>query len=253
MSGVALWAGLAAGLAAALAVPPRVAGRAAPGVAAGAGAGLSPPGAARPEVDAEGLATWVRSTAAVGLGAVVWLLLGGAAGGVAGAVTGTWAYRVSAGVGTARSRARAGEAAADLPALVALFAAGLRAGAPSASALERACAALPGAAADRLAPVRARLHLGVAPQTVWADLASDEVLAPLGRALARAHRTGAPVASVVDDLAAELASRARAGVEDRARAVGVRAALPLGLCLLPGFLLLGIVPVVASLVDGLVW
>ena len=51
--------------------------------------------------------------------------------------------------------------------------------------------------------------------------------------------------------AAELAARARADVEDRARRVGVRAAVPLGLCLLPAFLLIGIVPVVAGLVSDL--
>ncbi len=37
----------------------------------------------------------------------------------------------------------------------------------------------------------------------------------------------------------------------RARRVGVRAAVPLGLCLLPAFLLIGIVPVVAGLVSDL--
>ena len=45
--------------------------------------------------------------------------------------------------------------------------------------------------------------------------------------------------------------RARAEVEDAARRVGVRAALPLGLCLLPAFLLIGIVPVVAGLMEAL--
>ncbi|WP_278257626.1 hypothetical protein [Nocardioides convexus] len=44
-----------------------------------------------------------------------------------------------------------------------------------------------------------------------------------------------------------LARHARAEVEDRARAVGVRAAVPLGLCLLPSFLVLGIVPLAVSL------
>ena len=37
----------------------------------------------------------------------------------------------------------------------------------------------------------------------------------------------------------------------RARAVGVRAALPLGLCLLPSFLLLGIVPLVVGMLSDL--
>jgi pilus assembly protein TadC len=54
-------------------------------------------------------------------------------------------------------------------------------------------------------------------------------------------------------LADDLEREALAAVEDRARAVGVKAAVPLGLCLLPAFLLLGIVPLVASLVTGLEW
>ncbi len=90
-------------------------------------------------------------------------------------------------------------------------------------------------------------------QEVWGDLAADPGLAPLGRVLARAERSGAPVAAVVERLADDLAETGRAEVEQRARTVGVRAAVPLGLCLLPAFLLLGIVPLVASLVAGLEW
>ena len=78
-------------------------------------------------------------------------------------------------------------------------------------------------------------------------MAREPVLAPLGRALARSQATGASVVSSVDRLSDELAREARAAVEDRARAVGVQAALPLGLCLLPAFLLVGIVPLVAGL------
>jgi pilus assembly protein TadC len=59
------------------------------------------------------------------------------------------------------------------------------------------------------------------------------------------------VTRAVERLADELARSARAEVEDRARAVGVKAALPLGLCLLPAFLLLGIAPLVAGLLGAL--
>jgi pilus assembly protein TadC len=55
----------------------------------------------------------------------------------------------------------------------------------------------------------------------------------------------------VERLADELARSARAEVEDRARAVGVKAAVPLGLCLLPSFLLIGVVPLVAGLLRSL--
>lgn len=162
----------------------------------------------------------------------------------------------------ARSRrldARRQEAvAADLPHLVSLLAAGLRSGAAPGPALEAACVALGGPAAEALQPVRTRLRWGAEPGDVWRDLAADPELAglgvaQLGRSLARASETGASVVGTVEALADHLAAEARAGVEDRARAVGVRAALPLGTCLLPAFLLLGIVPLVVGLASRLSW
>ncbi len=147
-------------------------------------------------------------------------------------------------------RARLG-AQAELPHLIALLAATLRSGSSPEAGLAAVCAALPGPAADRLATVRARLALGADPGSAWAELAEDPVLGPLGRTLARSHTTGASVTESVAGLAGELAADNRARVEDRARAVGVRAALPLGLCLLPAFLVLGIVPVVAGLLASL--
>jgi pilus assembly protein TadC len=129
------------------------------------------------------------------------------------------------------------------------LAAALRSGAAPAAAIGLGCRALPGAAARRLEPVAARLELGTDPRQVWDGVADDEALGPLGRTMARSHASGAPVTEAIERLAEELADRARADVEDRARAVGVRAAVPLGLCFLPAFLLLGIVPLVAGLVS----
>ena len=226
-------AGLLAALAVALAVPAR------PRLPVGG----EPSEVGEPEA-------WVRRRrvplallAAVG----VLTLVGGVAGAVASPVValGTWwlASR-SEPPGAARARRRA---ARDLPHLVLLLSAALRSGADPSRALGVVVTALPGAAADRVRPVLARLDLGVPPARVWGDLGRDDVLGPLGRTLARAAETGAPVAEAVEQLADDLAQAARAGVEDRARAVGVRAALPLGLCLLPAFLLIGIVPLVAGL------
>jgi pilus assembly protein TadC len=110
---------------------------------------------------------------------------------------------------------------------------------------------MPGPAADRIAPVAARLRLGADPASTWHRLAEEPALAPLGRTLARAHASGAPVAASVERLADDLARTSRAEVEDRARAVGVKAAVPLGLCLLPAFVLIGIVPVVGGLLAQL--
>jgi Flp pilus assembly protein TadB len=139
----------------------------------------------------------------------------------------------------------------DLPHLVGLLGDALRAGRSPVEAVSAVAEALPGPASDRLAAVVPRLRLGADPGEVWSSLAADDGLAPLGRTLARAHVTGASVVAAIDRLAAELARDSRAMVEDRARAVGVKAALPLGLCLLPAFVLLGIVPVVAGLLATL--
>ena len=147
-----------------------------------------------------------------------------------------------------RERESAGR---DLPHVVGLLGDALRAGRAPVDAAAAVVEALPGPAADRLAAVVPRLRLGADPGEVWRSLAADASLGSLGRTLARAHATGASVVAAVDRLADELARDSRAAAEDQARAVGVKAALPLGLCLLPAFVLLGIVPVVAGLLASL--
>lgn len=173
-------------------------------------------------------------------------LIGGAVGAavaVASAAT-VWVVAGRAeppGVRRAREQVRR-----DLPHLVELLGVVLTAGAGVPQALEEVARALPGPASAELRLAADRLALGTPPREVWAQVARTPGLAPLGRAMDRASSSGSAVAVVVRRLGGDLARDARAEVEDRARAVGVRAALPLGLCLLPAFLLVGIVPVVAS-------
>jgi Flp pilus assembly protein TadB len=214
----------------------------------GAGSSGGPGGGGGEGVLRRWRAAWAL-LACAGSAAVV----GGAAALPVGAVVAVVVWVVAGRIEAPAVRRRREEVRRDLPHVVALLAATLRSGAAPASSLGIVARALPGAAADRLSAVAARLDLGEDPAAVWRSLASDDVLGPLGRTLARAHRTGAPVVAEVERLGEELARRARAEVEDRARAVGVRAAVPLGVCLLPSFLLLGIVPLVAGLVAALRW
>jgi Flp pilus assembly protein TadB len=233
-------------------------------LAAGAGVGLAlaprrrlvvaaeEPGGHAPPSD-DGLLRrwrWLWSLLAGGGAALV---IGGAAGLAVGVLAAAFVRSAAARIEPAGVRRRREEVRRDLPHVVALLGATLRSGAPPASAIGIVTRALPGAAADRLAGTAARLELGGDPGLVWSALAADDVLAPLGRALARAHRTGAPVVTEVERLGEDIARRSRAEVEDRARAVGVRAAVPLGVCLLPAFLLLGIVPLVAGLAAAIRW
>lgn len=187
-----------------------------------------------------------------GLGAQVFV--GGAAGVVAALAVAAGAWVV---IGRAEPPAVRREREAvrrQLPHVVSLFGSALRGGAAPGTAVQLVCQALPGPAADRLRSLAAQLALGGDPVRVWADLArSDAELATLGRTMSRAHQSGAPVVAAVERLADGLARTARAEVEDRARAVGVKAAVPLGLCLLPAFVLIGIVPLVAGLMSSLAW
>lgn len=236
----ALLAGAAAALAVALAIPPR------DRVAIAAPAGTVGPGR-----DDVGLVRRWRLLWAVLAGVGCAVVLGGPVAPVAGAAATALVWTVAGRVEPRGVRLRREEVRRDLPHVVTLLGAGLRSGVAPAVAVELACRALPGAAADQLRPVAARLELGADPVAVWGGLADDPALGPLGRTMARTHRTGAPVVAAIDRLGEDLARRSRAEVEDRARAVGVRAAVPLGVCLLPAFLLLGIVPLVAGLVGAI--
>lgn len=143
---------------------------------------------------------------------------------------------------------------ADLPLLLDLLAACLAGGAPLAVAASAVAAALPGPAGRRAAAVGAALAVGCPPGEAWQALAGagpEDPLAPAARALSRAADGGAPVGAAVARLAADARLDARARGEQAARRVGVLAVAPLGLCFLPAFVLLGIVPVVVGLAAPL--
>jgi Flp pilus assembly protein TadB len=150
-------------------------------------------------------------------------------------------------------RADREQAARELPHAVQLLGMVLASGAALPDAVRQVARALPGPATAALRRSEARLSVGVSPGQVWTELADQPGFERVGRALARAHGSGVPVADVVRRLGLDLAREARAEAEDRARTVGVRAAVPLGLCLLPAFLLIGIVPVVVASMQAVAW
>lgn len=186
-----------------------------------------------------------------GIGAL--LFVGGSAGMVLAAVVGAGSWLAIGRLEPPGVRREREQAARELPHLVRLLGAALAAGAAPDQALEAVIDAAPGVASAQLAGSAARLRLGADPGEVWSDLAASPSLGPLGRALERSHSSGAPVAVAVGRLADELARSARFDLESRARAVGVKAALPLGICLLPCFLLIGIVPLAVGLFTTLRW
>src|SRR5699024_5003735 len=157
---------------------------------------------------------------------------------------------------------------ADLPVVIALLSAGVRAGATvpgwvaagSGGARGRLGAAVAAVAGRRrwggaargrlgteLSAVAERMRLGAAPTEAWSSPALPEPLLAVGRDLSRAAETGAPVADLLDRHTLDLRRVFRTRTVARVERLSVLVVAPLGLCFLPAFVLIGIVPMAAEL------
>jgi Flp pilus assembly protein TadB len=176
------------------------------------------------------------------------LLIGGPVGWTAGLLVTVGCARVLSRLEPRATRLRRARIIAELPMAIDLLAACLRGGGAWHESVEAVADAVGGPLGSELTRVAARIRLGADPAEEWLGLATrDPVLAPLGRAAARAATGGAPVAATLARLARDQRRTARAAASARARTAGVRAVAPLGLCFLPAFILLGIVPAVAGI------
>lgn len=145
-------------------------------------------------------------------------------------------------------RAAAGpERDVDAAAWLDVMAALLRSGASVVTALDQAAAALPGG--DRLRPVIARLGWGAAWGEAWAEV-DDAELADLGRRLQPLHTTGMAGAATLTQAAQSLRQERRRAAELAAEQLAVRLVVPLGLCQLPAFVCLGVLPLLLTLLRG---
>ncbi|WP_184756550.1 type II secretion system F family protein [Streptosporangium album] len=183
----------------------------------------------------------------IAIGLMAFLVVGGVPGVCVGMVGSAVTLMAVQRREPLRSRREHGRVAADLPLAADLMAACMRAGQPVAGAIDVTVEAIGGPLGDRLAWVSVQLRLGAAPEDTWQALAADRALAPMARAMSRAALSGAPVADVLTRLSDDSRHAARAMSSAAARRVGVQAVAPLGLCFLPAFVFLGIVPVVAGL------
>lgn len=192
-----------------------------------------------------------RAGISVLAGAAPLVVVGGAVGVVCCVLAAAFVYRVLGAREPAHERRHREMVVRSLPQVVDLMAVMLASGASPSSALTAVADAVEGPVAAELRSAVHGLRLGRDPVRVWRELASRPGMAALGRAMARAVETGASVSDALHRLAEDLHASARLEGERKARTVGVRAAAPLGLCLLPAFVLLGVVPLVASTVSAL--
>lgn len=131
-----------------------------------------------------------------------------------------------------------------------LLAACLASGASTPAATAATASAIGGPSAELLNQCVAQFELGADHRRVWAPLMAEPALAPIARAILRSAETGAPLTSTLLRVGDDLRSTRKAHLDQAAQAVGVKAVGPLGLCFLPAFMLLGVVPLIASLIAN---
>jgi pilus assembly protein TadC len=189
----------------------------------------------------------------VAVAAAGWALVGGLPGVVVGLLAAValrrWRRReqrtaagaAAGGVPDVRAAAR------QLPLAADLVAACVAAGAAPVTAAQAVGEALGGPVGQALARGAAEVRLGGEPAEAWRALSALPGAGGLARLLERADVSGLPAAGP----AARLAADARAGwarsATVRARRAAVLVTAPVGLCFLPAFLAVGVLPVVIGM------
>ncbi|HRY08742.1 MAG: type II secretion system F family protein [Actinobacteria bacterium] len=191
-----------------------------------------------------------RDAAALIAGVGVVALVGGPGGLALGAAIGLAARWLLGRVGGEDSGRRE-RLLRQAPDAVECLAACVTAGAPLWAAMEVVADSFGGPIAVVLRGSAARHHLGAPHEETFAQMLADPVLAPVGRVLLRSVESGASLSAALITCADQMRHVRGAELENRARAVGVKAVAPLALCFLPAFIVLAVVPIIGSLVTEL--
>lgn len=192
---------------------------------------------------------WLPSAGVVAGG---WALVGGAAGVAVGlgAAAGLWWWHRRQTAAGAEEEYDVGEAARQLPLAADLLAACIAAGAGPVVAAQAVGEALGGPVGEGLARGAAEVRLGGEPGDAWRRLASMPGAGPLARLLERADVSGLPAAVPVARLAAEARADWARTATARARRAAVLVTAPVGLCFLPAFIAVGVLPIVIGLAGA---
>lgn len=141
---------------------------------------------------------------------------------------------------------------AQLPDALGFLAAVLEAGAPVGVAVRTVAEVSPEPTRTLLTQTASSSSLGLDEGGSWASLAEHSVWGRVARDVARSARSGT---ALVEALRMH-AERARQAERDHAikaaRTVGVKSVLPLMVCFLPAFVLIGVVPIIVGLLQDLI-
>lgn len=139
----------------------------------------------------------------------------------------------------------------DSAMMLELIAAMLHTGAGIGRALELVAAVASPEYSRALRPVVGAMAIGADWETAWrsSDVRSPDILA-LRDSLGFAALTGAPSSAILYAQAVRIRRERFRAAEKRAASLGVKLVIPLGLCSLPAFICLGVVPVLLALVPS---
>ncbi|MEU6992977.1 type II secretion system F family protein [Streptomyces sp. NPDC046465] len=194
-----------------------------------------------------------------GTASAAYALVGGVPGLLAGAVVGYGVWRRNQRTrasphgsdGGSDGENGAAEASRQLPLAADLLAACVAAGASPVAAAHAVGESLRGPVGARLARGAAEVRLGGEPANAWRQLGALPGAAPLARLLERAGESGAPAAAPVARLAADARAERGRTATAGARRAAVLMTAPVGLCFLPAFVAVGVLPVVIGMAEGL--
>lgn len=147
-------------------------------------------------------------------------------------------------------RARTGTAGPEVavPTVLDLLDSACASGAAAPRALEVVGAGVGGARGHALTRAALRLRLGASWDEAWYGAPDD--LRPLVVALRGSWEHGSPPAGALRAAADAARVSAQAEALEAAGRLGVRLVLPLGLCFLPSFVLVGLVPVLLGMAGA---
>ncbi len=188
-----------------------------------------------------------RRLIAVALAFLVLVLVPGVAAVALAALFGGAAFVL---LGRLPARATGRAPAAQVAEALDLLAVCLDVGRPMSLAVAAVAEASPEPSRALLRRVGAHLALGRAGPEAWEELRDDPVWGSVAVDIARAERSGTPVAALLRVHAEDARRESRDAAIKAARTVGVRSVMPLMLCFLPAFILVGVVPIIAGLLRG---
>src|SRR5699024_8123981 len=101
-----------------------------------------------------------------------------------------------------------------------------------------------------LTRVADQLLLGMDWDIAWQHVQEDPQLKELGGELRFVHISAVPSAHMLTTAATALRANRKRMAEQLAQELAIRLVLPTGICMLPSFILLGIIPMVLALLPG---